>query len=200
MFVVFTALLLALPAYGYGFSRAQESGGASGQQDTPRPGQDATDGWPARFEFGHAPSENEIAAWDIDVRPDGKGLPPGSGTVASGARVYAARCSSCHGATGVEGPYNVLVGRQPNDVFPFAQDPTQPKTIGSYWPYATTVFDYIRRTMPTESPGSLSDDDVYGLTAYLLYRNEIVPEDVEMNRESLPRVVMPSADRFRPHE
>ncbi len=156
--------------------------------------------WPERFGFGHSPSAAEIAAWDIDVRPDGTGLPPGSGTVASGAAVYAAGCSVCHGATGIEGPYNILVGRQPGDAFPFAEDPTQPKTIGSYWPYATTLFDYIRRTMPPDTPGALTDDEVYGLTAYLLHLNEIVPEDIQMNRESLPRVVMPAVDRFRVHE
>lgn len=155
---------------------------------------------PTRFGFGHAASPDEIAAWDIDVRPDGIGLPPGAGTAASGAEVYAARCSVCHGATGVEGPRNMLVGRQPGDAFPFAEDPTQPKTIGSYWPYATTLFDYMRRTMPPEAPGSLSDDEVYSLTAYLLFLNEIVPEDIRLDRDSLPRIVMPAVSRFRIHD
>ena len=100
--------------------------------------------------------------------PTASGLPPGRGTAADGAPIYAARCAGCHGKTGKEGPNDVLVGRLPGDAFPFAKDPRAPKTIGSYWPYATTVFDYIRRAMPPDKPGSLRDDEVYGLVAYLL--------------------------------
>lgn len=196
------AIALVLGHSGYKPADAQTAGSVTvttQQEGSQVPGGAPAD-WPARFGFGHTASPEEITAWDIDVRPDGTGLPSGSGTVSSGADVYAERCSACHGATGVEGPYNMLVGRQPGDAFPFAEDPEQPKTIGSYWPYATTLFDYIRRAMPPETPGSLSDDEVYGLTAYLLHLNEIVPEDVRLNRESLPQVVMPAVDHFRAHD
>ena len=110
---------------------------------------------PALFGIGRPATPAEIAAWDIDVGPDGAGLPPGSGTAGDGAPIYAARCAGCHGKTGKEGPNDVLVGRLPGDAFTFARDPRAPKTIGSYWPYATTVFDYIRRAMPPDTPGSL---------------------------------------------
>ena len=132
---------------------------------------------PATFGIGRPATPAEIAALDIDVGPDGAGLPPGRGTAADGAPIYAARCAGCHGKTGKEGPNDVLVGRLPGDAFPFARDPRAPKTIGSYWPYATTVFDYIRRAMPPDAPGSLSDDEVYDLVAFLLVQNELIPAD-----------------------
>ena len=111
---------------------------------------------------------------------------------------YAARCAACHGKTGKEGPNDALVGRLPGDAFPFASDPRAPKTIGSYWPYATTVFDYIRRAMPPDKPGSLRDDEVYGLTAYLLSLNELIPADAVIDAASLPKVKMPAHDHFVP--
>ena len=132
---------------------------------------------PATFGIGRPATPAEIAALDIDIGPDGAGLPPGRGTAADGAPIYAARCAGCHGKTGKEGPNDVLVGRLPGDAFPFARDPRAPKTIGSYWPYATTVFDYIRRAMPPDAPGSLKDEEVYGLVAYLLALNELIPQD-----------------------
>jgi cytochrome c len=128
--------------------------------------------------------------------PDGAGLPPGRGTAAGGAPLYSARCAGCHGKTGTEGPNDVLVGRQPGDAFPFAKDPGAPKTIGSYWPYATTAFDYIRRAMPPDAPGSLSDDDVYNLVAFLLVQNQLIPADAVVDATSLPKVKMPAHDRF----
>ena len=153
---------------------------------------------PAPFGIGRPATPAEIAAWDIDVGPDGAGLPPGRGTFADGAPVYAARCAACHGKTGKEGPNDVLVGRLPGDAFPFARDARAPKTIGSYWPYATTVFDYIRRAMPPDTPGSLKDDEVYGLVAYLLVLNELVPADAVIDAASLPKVKMPARDHFVP--
>jgi cytochrome c len=153
---------------------------------------------PATFGIGRPATSAEIAALDIDVGPDGVGLPPGRGTSADGAPIYAARCASCHGKTGKEGPNDVLVGRLPNDAFPFAKDPRAPKTIGSYWPYATTVFDYIRRAMPPDKPGSLRDEEVYGLVAYLLSLNELIPADAVVDATSLPKVKMPAHDRFVP--
>ena len=153
---------------------------------------------PVTFGIGRAATPAEIAALDIDVGPDGAGLPPGRGTAADGAPIYAARCASCHGKTGKEGPNDVLVGRLPGDAFPFAKDPRAPKTIGSYWPYATTVFDYIRRAMPPDKPGSLRDDEVYGLVAYLLSLNELIPADAVIDAASLPKVKMPAHDHFVP--
>ena len=153
---------------------------------------------PATFGIGRPATPAEIAALDIDVGPDGAGLPPGHGSAADGAPIYAARCATCHGKTGKEGPNDVLVGRLPGDAFPFAKDPRAPKTIGSYWPYATTVFDYVRRAMPPDKPGSLRDDEVYGLVAYLLALNELIPGDAVIDAASLPKVKMPAHDHFVP--
>jgi S-disulfanyl-L-cysteine oxidoreductase SoxD len=153
---------------------------------------------PATFGIGRAATQAEIAALDIDVGPDGVGLPPGKGTAAEGAPIYAARCAGCHGKTGKEGPNDALVGRIANDEFPFARDPRAPKTIGSYWPYATTVFDYIRRAMPPDKPGSLKDDEVYNLTAFLLAQNDLITQDAVIDAASLPRVKMPARDKFKP--
>jgi cytochrome c len=153
---------------------------------------------PPTFGIGRPATSAEIAALDIDVGPDGAGLPPGRGTAAGGAPLYAARCAGCHGKTGKEGPNDILVGRLPGDVFPFARDPRAPKTIGSYWPYATTVFDYIRRAMPPDAPGSLTDDEVYNLVAYLLSLNELIPADAVIDAASLPMVKMPAHDHFVP--
>ncbi|RPD47288.1 c-type cytochrome [Paracnuella aquatica] len=145
---------------------------------------------PSRFGFGRPATAAQIAAVDIDVRPDGQGLPPGSGTVPEGRAIYATKCASCHGATGVEGPYNRLV----------SSDTSRAKAIGNYWPYATTLFDYIRRAMPFNAPGSLSNDEVYHLTAYLLHANGLVAADIEMNAANLPKVVMPAEDLFFPDD
>jgi len=147
------------------------------------------------FGFGSPATEEQIRAWDIDVRPDGKGLPAGRGTVAQGASIYAEKCAACHGERGRNGPFEPLVGRVAEG-FPFGRDPSLKRTVGSYWPYATTLFDYMRRAMPWMSPGSLQDDEVYALVAYILHLNEIVPEDAVMDADSLARVVMPAHDRF----
>jgi S-disulfanyl-L-cysteine oxidoreductase SoxD len=153
---------------------------------------------PATFGIGRPATTAEIAALDIDIGPEGTGLPPGRGTAGDGAPIYAARCAGCHGKTGKEGPNDVLVGRLPGDAFPFARDPRAPKTIGSYWPYATTVFDYIRRAMPPDAPGSLKDEEVYGLVAYLLAMNELIPQDAVVDAASLPKVQMPARAHFVP--
>jgi cytochrome c len=153
-------------------------------------------GPPERLGIGRPATSAEIAAWDIEIGPDGAGLPPGSATSADGAPIYAARCAVCHGKTGKEGPNDRLVGRLPNDAFPFGREAAVPHTIGNYWPYATTVFDYIRRAMPPDAPGSLKDGEVYALTAYLLYLNEIIPADAIVDAKSLPAVKMPARDRF----
>ncbi len=153
---------------------------------------------PARFGIGRPATPLEIAALDIDIGPDGAGLPPGRGTFAAGEALYATRCANCHGKTGREGPNDVLVGREPRERFSFANDPQLRRTVGNYWPYATTLFDYIRRAMPPGAPGSLQDDEVYGLVTYLLALNEIVPASAVMDATTLPKVIMPARDRFSP--
>ena len=148
---------------------------------------------PQRFGIGRPATDADIKAEAIDIGPDGAGLPPGKGTAAEGATVYAAKCAQCHGKTGKEGPNDVLVGRGP---FPSGADTTSRRTIGNYWPYPTTVFDYIRRAMPAPAPGTLKDDDTYALTAFLLAENEIIPKDAVMDATTLPKVVMPARDKF----
>lgn len=150
------------------------------------------------YGLGRPVDPAEIALWDIDVMPDGSGLPPGQGTVSDGAALYQQHCAHCHGVDGVGGSYGSLVGRLEDDAFPFANDRSIKKTIGNYWPYATTVFDYIRRAMPLEAPGSLADGEVYSLVAWLLYRNEIIAEETMLSAENLATIKMPSRNRFVP--
>lgn len=149
-----------------------------------------------RFGLGRLATPDEIRDWDVSVLPDGEGLPPGGGSAVQGAETYAQKCAACHGRTGVEGPFEPLVGRQPRDEFLFGRDPTLIRTIGNYWPYATTVFDYTNRAMPLNAPGSLSASDVYRLVAYMLWRNDIIADTAIMNAHTLPRVVMPARNRF----
>lgn len=143
------------------------------------------------YGFGRSATEAEIAAWDIDVGPTGAGLPPGSGTVQKGAVIYANKCASCHGPTGTEGPKNQLIGGQGTLA---TAEPI--KTIGSYWPYATTLFDYIQRAMPLTAPQSLTPNEVYSLVAWLLHKNGIIGQDVVMNAATLSAVKMPNRDGF----
>lgn len=153
-------------------------------------------GAPAAFGFGRPATADEIKAWDIAVMPDGTGLPPGTGTAQQGAVLYGRMCAVCHGKTGTEGPFDRLVDRGPRQGFPFGRDPTLVKTIGNYWPYATTLYDYVNRAMPLNAPGSLKPDEVYGLVAFLLWQNEIIANTAVMNAQTLPHVVMPARDRF----
>jgi len=166
------------------------------------PGAAPADEPPPSFGFGKAATPDEIAAWDIDVMPDGQGLPAGSGSVAEGEALYAAQCAMCHGKTGVEGPNDRLVVESPDEGFPDAADADawQHRTIGNYWPYATTVFDYIRRSMPMNMPGSLKADEVYALTAYLLHLNHILPAGATLDAASLAKIEMPARNRFVPDD
>ena len=148
------------------------------------------------FGIGRVATQEEIARIDIDVRPDGKGLPDGKGTVAEGGKIYAAKCQSCHGANGQGGSADRLVDRESGKNWDFATNPKLVKTVGNYWPYATTLYDYTNRAMPFTQPGTLTPDETYALVAYILALNKIVPEDAVMNRATLPKVVMPSRDRF----
>ena len=133
----------------------------------------------------------EIARWDISVPPSGAGLPAGSGTARQGEKVYEQKCVACHGANGAGKPADPLAG----GVGSLASK-TPVRTVGSYWPYATTLFDYVRRAMPITNPLSLTNDEVYAVTAYVLALNGIVGEDVVMNAQSLPQVKMPNRDGF----
>ena len=151
---------------------------------------------PERYGIGRAANADEIRALDIDVMPDGHGLPAGRGTAAEGKTIYEAKCRACHGADGQGGPSDRLVGRDSGPNWNFATDPKLVKTVGNYWPYATTLFDYTRRAMPFATPGTLTADETYSLVAYILALNKIVPEDMVMDQSSLPKVVMPGRDKF----
>ena len=161
-----------------------------------------------RLGFGRPATAEDIAAWDIDVMPDGAGLPDGSGTAESGAPVYAAQCAVCHGPAGEGGVADRLVGYDPDSTPPFgpryeawrAGGDDVAFSVGNYWPYATTLFDYIRRAMPSDAPGTLAPDEVYGLVAWILAENGIIAPDAVMNPETLPAVEMPARDIFVPQE
>ncbi len=143
--------------------------------------------------LGVPASPEEIAAWDISIPPDGAGLPAGSGTARAGAKIYETKCIGCHGKAGEGKPNDRLAGGRGT-----LTSAAPVRTVGSYWPYATTLFDYIRRAMPLTQPQSLTSDEVYALTAYLLYVNDIIGEDAAMTAKTLPRVVMPNRDNFIP--
>lgn len=147
------------------------------------------------YGLGRTATPAEIHGWNIDVEPDGHNLPPGSGTVADGARVYATSCASCHGAQGQGGIGPRLVGGIGSLA---TAHPV--KTVGSYWPFATTVFDYIRRAMPFNQPESLSNDQMYAVVAEVLHLNGIVPRTAVMDRTTLPQVKMPNRDGFIWHD
>ena len=145
------------------------------------------------YKVGRPPTEAELRAWDNVVGTDGKELPPGSGTAKEGAKVYAGKCSFCHGQTGTEGPAPRLVGGVDSLT---TRAPIL--TLGSFWPYATTVWDYINRSMPQGAEGSLTPDQVYAVTALLLYKNGIIKEDDALDAKTLLKVQMPNRFGFYP--
>jgi S-disulfanyl-L-cysteine oxidoreductase SoxD len=144
--------------------------------------------------FGQPIAPADAAPWDISIPPDGAGLPAGRGTVAQGEAVYAAKCQACHGEKGAGRPNDRLVG----GIGTLAPDKTPVRTVGSYWPYATTLFDYVRRAMPWDRPKSLTDDEVYAVSAYILNLNGIIGADDIIDAQSLPKVKMPNRDGFIP--
>jgi cytochrome c len=156
-----------------------------------------------RYALGHAPNDSVLTAMNVDIGADGAELPAGHGTVAEGAALFATQCAQCHGKNG-EGmapAYPALIGRDPKgENFRFALDPKLTRTIGNYWPYATTVFDYVKRAMPLLTPHTLSDDQVYALTAYLLAANAIIPDTSTLDAARLRAVRMPYRDRFVPDD
>jgi cytochrome c len=141
--------------------------------------------------LGTSVSLEEVARWDISIPPSGAGLPEGGGTARQGLQVYEQKCMACHGAKGVGKPADALAG----GVGSLASK-TPLRTVGSYWPYATTLFDYVRRAMPLANPLSLSNDEVYAVSAYVLFVNGIIGEDTQMNAQTLPQVKMPNRDGF----
>ena len=140
-------------------------------------------------DLGRVATPDEIAGWDISIDPSGAGLPAGSGTARAGAAIFAAKCAACHGETGGGKPNDALVGGSLTATPPV-------KTVGSYWPYATTLFDYIRRAMPLPESKSLKDEEVYALAAYILAQNKIIGEDDVMDAKTLPLVRMPNREGF----
>jgi cytochrome c len=144
--------------------------------------------------FGQPIAPPDIAPWDISIGPDGVGLPPGRGTGKEGEAVYAVQCHACHGEKGAGRPNDALVG----GIGSLAPGKTPIKTVGSYWPYATTLFDYVRRAMPFPESKSLTNDEVYAVSAYILNLNGILGSDDVLDAQSLPKVRMPNRDGFIP--
>lgn len=154
--------------------------------------------WPAQYALGKSADSAFIAALNTDVDTTGAGLPAGHGNAAEGAVVYAAKCAACHGAKG-EGiaPFPPLV--QPliaTDSFPWATKPGAPKTIGNYWPFATTLYAYVRHAMPQTAPGSLTSDEVYQVVAYMLAENGVMPRETVLDATSLPKIKLPLRSRL----
>src|SRR5580693_6511921 len=144
-----------------------------------------------RYDLGRSATPEEIRGWDIDASPSGAGLPPGHGDVRQGEAIFAAKCASCHGAHGEGKPMDRLVGG-----IGTLRDKKPVKTVGSFWPYATTLFDYVRRAMPLNAPQSLTPDEVYAVSAYVLFLNGIVPQDAALDADNLARINMPNRDGF----
>ena len=145
-------------------------------------------------DLGRVATPEEIAAWDISVGPDGAGLPPGSGTARQGEAVYLEKCLGCHGERGAGKPNDQLAGGQ--GTLGAGQAPV--RTVGSFWPYATTVFDYVRRAMPLNESKSLTNDETYAVVAYILRINGVIGEDDTIDARTLPAVRMPNRDGFVP--
>jgi cytochrome c len=150
---------------------------------------------PSSYGIGDVPSKDEIKTWNIDVSPNGKQLPAGRGNVKAGAKVYAGECQTCHGRNGLEGVNDQLVEAF-NPANNFSKDKNLKRTIGNFWPYATTLYDYINRAMPLTAPGSLTSDEVYSLVAYLLYLNKIIDADTVVDGGMLSQIEMPAKRLF----
>lgn len=151
------------------------------------------------FSIGRAATPAQVAAWNTDIGPEGAELPLGRGSARDGATIYRAQCAACHGAEGqgLEPLYPALIGRPAEgESFDFASNHSVVRTIGNYWPHATTLYDYIRRAMPLYTPGSLSADETYAVTAYLLAANGVIPDSATLDAAALRAVVMPARERF----
>jgi S-disulfanyl-L-cysteine oxidoreductase SoxD len=144
--------------------------------------------------LGKPVSPEDLASWDISIGPDGAGLPPGSGDAKQGEAVFTAKCQACHGAKGAGQPNDRLVGGQGS----LPGEKPAIKTVGSFWPYATTLFDYVRRAMPYNESKSLSNDEIYAVAAYVLNLNGVIGDTDTINAQTLPNVKMPNRDGFIP--
>lgn len=149
-----------------------------------------------RLAIGRAPTEAEIRGWDIDIAPDGRNLPPGSGSVAQGRAIYAQQCVACHGENGKGGLMRAPLAGGVGTL----KTAKPVMTVGGYWPYATTLFDYIRRAMPFDRPQSLKPDEVYALTAYLLHLDGVVPANATMDARTVTTTKMPNRSSFFTHD
>jgi mono/diheme cytochrome c family protein len=143
------------------------------------------------YAIGQAATPAEIAGWNIDVNGNGNNLPPGSGSVSRGHEIFDQQCAACHGARGEGGVGDRLVGGQGT-----LATPRPTRTVGSYWPYAPTLFDYIRRAMPQNAPESLSNEDTYAVSAYILNLNGLLPADATLDAKTLSAIKMPNRNMF----
>jgi len=143
-----------------------------------------------RPNLGQPITKGDLAPWDITIMPDGAGLPPGSGTAVQGAPIFQAKCAACHGENGKGGEATMVTAGPPRATLDGG------KTIANFWPYATTIFDFVRRAMPANAPKSLTDQEVYALTAYLLSLNKLIGETDVINAQTLPQVKMPNVNNF----
>ena len=168
--------------------------GAAFAQDKTLPGQPGTAFPPQSLGIGRPATAEEIKGWDIDVRPDGHGLPAGKGSVKDGEALYQDRCAACHGEFG-EGKdrWPALIGGSGK-----LTDDDPKKGVGNYWPYATTLFDYIKRAMPFGNAQSLTDDEVYAITAYVLHLSDVLKQDAVLDRDALVKIKLPNAGNFIP--
>jgi len=178
--------MLLAAASGASAHCAQQAAGPTSTQPPAASGSKA----PLVARLGHPADDGLVARWNLSVYPDGRGLPAGRGSASEGRPIYLARCAKCHGTEGEGGPGGTLAGRGA------LTDPEPDQTVGNYWPYATTLFDYIRRAMPMDAPASLSNNEIYAVSAYVLYLNRIVPLDEPVDAANLPRIRMPNRYGF----
>ena len=152
---------------------------------------------PSYSNIGRTPTKQEVEAWDLSVGPDGKGLPAGQGTAKEGAAIFADKCAVCHGPEGMGGKIGprVIGGIADTETLTTLKPV---RSVGGYWPYATSVWDYIRRAMPRSQSGTLTPNEVYSLTAFILSKSKIIPEDQVLNEKTLPKVQMPNRNGFVP--
>jgi S-disulfanyl-L-cysteine oxidoreductase SoxD len=193
--VLIAALVVAACQAGEGSPPTERAGSAGGRP----PAAGAKRAGPAmRYGLGRPADARRLAALDTDVDTTGAGLPAGRGTHAEGAAIYAQKCAACHGARGEGIPPNPRLV-QPvarSDPFPFDRDPNAPKTVGNYWPFATTLYDYVYHTMPYTAPGSLTADETYAVVAFMLAENGVIEKTAVMDAKALPAVRMPARGRF----
>lgn len=190
--ILVVGLAVIISASAYAREQASRASASAQRATADKPARQAE----TPLGIGRAATAEEIKKLDIDVMPDGRGLPPGTGSVADGAKVYAAKCASCHGKGGEGASAERLVSTDAGKNFDFATNPKLVKAVGNYWPYATTLYDYTFRAMPFMQPGTLTPDETYAVTAYILSLNKIVGDDAVMDAATLPKVQMPARNRF----